>query len=509
MVAAVLVRPASLGLAVPGDTATFQVLVHDAQGYPIRGRSVTWTSASPDVVRVDADGRVNALALGQVVISASVEGVVGTADVEVDPSHSVARNCGGCHVTLSGEHASLLLPLGSCWSCHALATEGHEPTQRNHVAASGGFVLLGIHDSVACGACHSDGHDDAQPLPADPEDCVACHREVYERRHGGEGYPTACGTCHTPTLWEDVTFDHGDASGGFALRWAHDSLACTACHMPESFTPRFSPEGDEDCVACHRTLYDQVHGASGYPTSCLSCHGPDAWTDLTYAHRPESGGFPLLGVHATLSCSACHAETTFTPLYAPAGAGDCVACHRADYDAVHGGSTFPTTCAACHTTTTWVGAVVDHGAVSGGFELWGVHAALACTACHEPGTFEARYAPADDQDCVACHRDDYDDAHADSGYPVTCLVCHDGVTWPGAVFDHDAQYFPIYTGEHRNRWVSDGCPTCHNVSSDFGIFTCLACHRHDEDLTDQDHMGVEGYVYDSKACLSCHPDGTA
>jgi hypothetical protein len=79
----------------------------------------------------------------------------------------------------------------------------------------------------------------------------------------------------------------------------------------------------------------------------------------------------------------------------------------------------------------------------------------------------------------------------------------------GAVFDHDAQYFPIYSGVHQKRWENQGCPTCHTVRTDFRVFTCFSCHRHGETRTDADHTGVSGYDYDSRACLFCHPQGTA
>ena len=35
----------------------------------------------------------------------------------------------------------------------------------------------------------------------------------------------------------------------------------------------------------------------------------------------------------------------------------------------------------------------------------------------------------------------------------------------------------------------------------------LLLFRHPHGDTDNQHEGVPGYVYDSQACLSCHPDG--
>jgi hypothetical protein len=75
--------------------------------------------------------------------------------------------------------------------------------------------------------------------------------------------------------------------------------------------------------------------------------------------------------------------------------------------------------------------------------------------------------------------------------------------WGGASFDHDALFFPIYSGPHRNQWTD--CATCHVVPGDFSVFTCLSCHLQGE--TDNDHDEVQGYAYESARCLSCHPDG--
>ncbi|MGD2070227.1 MAG: hypothetical protein PVI57_16245, partial [Gemmatimonadota bacterium] len=106
---------------------------------------------------------------------------------------------------------------------------------------------------------------------------------------------------------------------------------------------------------------------------------------------------------------------------------------------------------------------------------------------------------------VACHQADYDGEHAGSGFPTTCRDCHTPATWDDATFDHDAQFFPIYRGTHQGTW-SD-CGQCHTTSGDFGVFTCLTCHSRSE--TDPDHDEVGGYVYESGACLSCHPTGNS
>jgi len=113
-------------------------------------------------------------------------------------------------------------------------------------------------------------------------------------------------------------------------------------------------------------------------------------------------------------------------------------------------------------------------------------------------------------DCIACHQEDYDGTtnpdHAAAMFPTDCLDCHTEDAWVPADFDHDAMYFPIYSGKHEDEWTL--CTECHINPNDYAIFSCIDCHEHnDQAEVDDDHDGVAGYVYDSPACYSCHPNG--
>ncbi|NNM06738.1 MAG: hypothetical protein HKO65_16710, partial [Gemmatimonadetes bacterium] len=109
-------------------------------------------------------------------------------------------------------------------------------------------------------------------------------------------------------------------------------------------------------------------------------------------------------------------------------------------------------------------------------------------------------------DCVACHQTDYDGKHAGSGYPTDCTSCHTPTVWSDGQFNHDSQYFPIFSGKHNGKWSA--CSTCHTNQSDYSEFTCFACHTHSQTTMDNKHSEVAGYVYASPNCLSCHPNGT-
>jgi hypothetical protein len=262
------------------------------------------------------------------------------------------------------------------------------------------------------------------------------------------------------------------------------------------------------CMTCHWEDNPTHHLAWGFDSArCSSCHILDGEQhgDLAADHAAAAGGFDLVGAHGTLACVSCHVAGDTTLKYTPASDTDCIACHQSDYDTQHAGSNYPTDCLSCHTTDGWTGASFDHATASEGFTLLGAHADLVCTSCHDPVTFAPLYTPASDTDCIACHQSDYDTQHAAAGYPTTCTSCHTTDNWTGAIFDHDADYFPIFVSEHTNRWTA--CGDCHTDTDDFSQFTCFSCHAHNETSMSQQHSGVTGYEYQSASCYSCHPSG--
>lgn len=307
-----------------------------------------------------------------------------------------------------------------------------------------------------------------------------------------------CTDCHTADRWKPARISREwRHPRGFPLVGAHRSTQCTACHVDLDFTRTAN-----DCADCHRDVHRGELGSD-----CARCHRPTNFLDRSRQlddHRATR--FPLTGAHATQDCEACH---RMQPAGSPIWVGldtACVSCHLDDYQATtapdHASAGFPTDCLSCHRPTAWERAALDHDRT--GFPLTGAHRTVACAQCHTSG-----YAgtPAD---CFACHAADYsgttDPNHAASGFPTTCTTCHTTVTWEGALMtNHDAQFFPIYSGRHQNRWTQ--CTDCHVQPANFGVFSCLGCHGQTE--TASHHGGVSGYVYDSNACLSCHPRGDA
>jgi hypothetical protein len=405
-----------------------------------------------------------------------------------------------CHQSdYDDEHGGSAFPT-TCLECHTQSS--WEGATFDHASLSRGFALEGPHQAASCTACHAlPDYTLLFPVPSGDDDCVSCHQAEYDGEHAGSGFPTTCVSCHASDRWEGATFDHGTTS--FPLEGAHAPAACASCHGPPGHLAEL-PSGPQDCVACHRSDYEGEHAGSGFPTTCLECHTQTSWEGASIDHVAVSGGFALEGPHATASCTACHALPDYTLLFPePSGSDDCVSCHQAEYDGEHAGSGFPTTCLTCHQPDTWAGATLDHPSISGGFQLLGAHTTAPCAACHSiPGYGLLFPDPADQNDCIACHQTDYDGEHGGSGFPTDCSMCHGMNAWEPATFDHDSQFFPIYSGPHREKWSS--CSDCH-LGGDVSDFTCTTCHTRGD--TDDDHTEVSGYVYESHACFSCHPRG--
>jgi uncharacterized protein YjdB len=81
-VASVTVSPAQANLTV-GQVVPLVATAQDASGQVLTGRTVTWSSASPSVATVSATGNVTGVAAGSAVITATIDGVMGSATVNV------------------------------------------------------------------------------------------------------------------------------------------------------------------------------------------------------------------------------------------------------------------------------------------------------------------------------------------------------------------------------------------------------------------------------------------
>jgi hypothetical protein len=305
----------------------------------------------------------------------------------------------------------------------------------------------------------------------------------------------ACDACHVATSFQDIRFDHGPT--GFPLEGHHAVANCLSCHNIEDFA-----RVDRACSSCHQDVH---RGRSG--STCEHCHSAGGWHVFDAEEIHADTNFPVMGRHLALDCEGCHPgmpETDFRN-----ASSDCIACHRVDYERVatpnHAQSGFSTDCRTCHQLMAWTPAAMsDHDALFPIFS--GVHQSRwsNCAECHtSPGNYRVF-------DCLSCHEhtpENTDSHHAGMpGYAYSsneCLACHPTGT-AGRYTEHDAQFFPIYSGSHSGHWAD--CASCHTTGS--AAFSCIDCHEHSQTRMDDKHLGkVQGYSYDSNECLRCHPDG--
>jgi len=83
-VASVTVTPSSASVPV-GQTVQLSATPKDANGNPLSGRAVTWSSSDTAIATVNASGRVTAKAPGSATITAASEGKSGTSAITVPP----------------------------------------------------------------------------------------------------------------------------------------------------------------------------------------------------------------------------------------------------------------------------------------------------------------------------------------------------------------------------------------------------------------------------------------
>jgi hypothetical protein len=441
-----------------------------------------------------------------------------------------SADCYGCHqasflsTTTTGgtvpNHVTAGFPTTAtaCATCHPITTWAAGVF--NHSAT--GFPLTSAHASVACNLCHINGNYSLN-IAATACGTSGCHLTDWQNTNApphaaaAATFPvTNCASCHTTVSWTTATFNH--STTGFTLTGMHISptpTPCTSCHVSNNYSLNSTA-----CYGCHladwqntTTLGGAVpnHITAGFPTDCSVCHSTANWTTSTFNHSTTA--FPLAGAHTTVACALCHVNGNYSGTLPT----DCYSCHIAQWQstATLGGSVpnhitsgYPTTCASCHTTTSWLGAVFNHTAT--GFPLTGAHITVACTLCHT----SAAVPPTD---CYSCHTAQWQstatmggtvpnhlaaDASVVGIVPTACATCHTTTNWLGATFTHN--FWSL------NHGGSGGvCATCHtNSASSYTAFVCSNNTCHPQAKINQTHRGNSSYVYSTGAtCYACHKNG--
>ena len=312
----------------------------------------------------------------------------------------------------------------------------------------------------------------------------------------GDGLKLDCAVCHTPAGWE-VTYDsthfnHFETS--FPLTGTHQTTDCKSCHTDLTFenTPM-------SCATCHTDLH-----AGTVSDDCARCHNTLTWLVDNIPELHEANGFPLVGSHTPVACMDCH--TSETHLRFDRLGNSCVNCHFDDFQATttpnHEAVGYSTDCAACHDP--FVGGWWSTDIAHEFFPLEGGHDIQSCNECHQNAN--EQISPT----CMNCHSEDFNNTsipnHTQNNFDQDCATCHtlDPGWSPATYIAHDAEFFPIYSGEHQGEW--DQCIDCHTDPSNFSTFSCTNCHTDPE--TSDEHSEVNGFVYEDNACLACHPNGS-
>lgn len=296
-----------------------------------------------------------------------------------------------------------------------------------------------------------------------------------------------CGECHDAERWVPVRgarFRH--ETTGFRLEGAHAGVGCRSCHRSLVFN-----RVGTACADCHS---DSHRGELGF--ECGLCHRPVSWNNQREMFAVHSRTrFPLLAVHASLDCDACHRNQQ--PYQYANTPTECGVCHARTYDATtspnHAQVGFSRRCEECHSVAARTWQEVPNFQHPASFPLGGAHKGLACSACHAPGIGRVS------TQCFTCHEKDYlrttNPNHVASRFPITCESCHSGAAWRPAKFDHSLSRFPL-TGAHQKA----DCARCHTGGRYTGTPTdCFACHESNyRNATNPSHSGFP------TTCESCH-----
>ena len=386
-------------------------------------------------------------------LSASHGETTGCNACHVDGSKTTSNDkCLACHQTLRellaigrGFHASLHVKRASCAACHH-EHRGRTSDVMGWASIGGrdrfdhdttGWPLEGAHRAAPCADCHhaTDKHGLPTFLGTDSL-CGSCHADTV---HGLTATAMrACGRCHTEQAWTPararLRFDHDErADAAFPTLGAHHDLACVTCHPALKLKLGFADP--TDCRNCHASPHA---GTIMSVRPCAVCHSP-MFASLNVAAFDHASMTRLeLGpAHRTLACTTCHTRmlgTTMPPF-------QCEACHAARSPHQHRFDSLgtPAPCGLCHSSMSaspvpaarppppWRVTHFDHQARTS-FALRGMHANVACRACHRgrgPTDFE-RFPAA--IACMDCHA--HTTVHADAAHPngkyinAECRSCH-------------------------------------------------------------------------------------
>lgn len=430
----------------------------------------------------------------------------------------VRASCEACH----HEHVGDLAPLVSAAAFLRAGVEKFEEYDHRHAESWG---LHGAHASLGCVACHALAETPTLPEGSErflglAQACTGCHEDAHQGELGSD-----CASCHGQErpFREAALFAHPET---FPLTRGHAGLACTDCHADaRNFTGQSTA-----CVSCHQGTFDATtrpaHALAGLATGCLDCHTTQGWTPAEFEH---GAGFALVGAHAGLACTACHAPGgPQGEVEAFHGTRSCAACHASPHEARFVSAAARSRpgsgdgCVVCHQAADagWNLAtprVTPALHLATGFPLARPHDARACVECH-PGIRRGSATPWAEEDwrqsfpgreasaCEACHDDPHAGQFRESVSGGACASCHLATSFHPTSFDgemHAAAGFAL-DGLHR----AVACALCHKEVEGVRRFAgtggaCASCHEDVHEGT-FDEPGKPRAVRGQEGCARCH-----
>jgi hypothetical protein len=461
----------------------------------------------------------------------SLNGTSNCASCHKLASGQATFKCLDCHMEVSkrlaegkGLHATYHLSPGSsqeCVRCHSehngedLPLIKWDPKTFDHRQT--GYALEGKHAGVTCNRCHTAQHISAAMRPlikirdlnrsflGVATDCVGCHQDQHNGRLG-----TNCQQCHNTAEWKNVSqFDH--AKTRYPLTGMHAQVTCAKCHTPgPDNKPRFAGLPFGKCSDCHR----DPHKGS-FTQACQSCHNTGGWKKVSVAAISErfdhsKTKYPLLGKHAEVQCSQCHANGDFKKTLAFEKCSDC---HR---PSPHGTQFSKRAdageCSSCHNLQGFKPSTYglkEHA--TSAYPLEGKHAAVQCAQCHIPKGKDTLF-KIEFQRCTDCHSDQHAGQFASAPYFNGCERCHNLQGYKPSTFGlarHKETRF-LLTGGH----VAVPCSECHKAADTLAPkpvaayrwdnLTCVTCHSDPHKGQFKDRMQKLGPGGKPVGCEGCH-----
>ncbi|MFA7273813.1 MAG: hypothetical protein WC044_08085 [Crocinitomicaceae bacterium] len=384
--------------------------------------------------------------------------------------------CSSCHTDY---HQGTLSQ--TCTKCHTMEDFKKAP-KFDHEKTK--YPLKGAHTKVDCKECHAKTTRNNKAFQEFSgikfANCTNCHKD----QHNGQ-FGTNCTKCHNNDSWTNISagtgFNHDVTK--FPLRGKHASVSCTKCHKGGDYKKSLK---FANCMDCHTDHHDGAMKLSSETvTDCKRCHNNNSWKSLSLGSDfdHDKTDFPLVGLHAGVSCDKCHKSGDFKKAL---NFTNCMDCH----DDYHKGelklaSETVTDCKRCHSTeksfTNSSFGFPDHEKTK--FPLQGAHVATPCFSCHKKTTDNRWNFKFKSQKCIDCHDNIHKETISAKYYPEqNCQVCHSAESWKEIKFDHDKTNFKL-EGKH----ITVNCRECHFEKNNSST-----------NVTKQKFVGLD------KQCTSCH-----